>query len=174
MLMSMAMKFDDLQDLGAALDDAQGITEEQLRDAIEQNTGSIPGLGLTDIHLLDAQDLGDGGFGMSMTLDLGGFLKALQGAFAGSDATPDPELDDFVINMKMYVFGRGDLRCRCHQHELWLRRRDWHRRAGAGEGRGLETASLAVSSSAVSRRCCSLPSQRSHLAAFLHFKSVFA
>ncbi len=46
MLMSMAMKFDDLQDLGAALDDAQGITEEQLRDAIEQNTGSIPGLGL--------------------------------------------------------------------------------------------------------------------------------
>ena len=43
MLMSMAMKFDDLQDLGAALDDAQGITEEQLRDAIEQNTGSIPG-----------------------------------------------------------------------------------------------------------------------------------
>ena len=109
MLMSMAMKFDDLQDLGSALEDAQGVTEQQLRDAIEQNTGSIPGLGVTDVHVLDADGLGDGGFGMSMTLDMGEFLKTLQSAFEGSDATPDPSLDDFVLNMKMYVFGRGDL-----------------------------------------------------------------
>jgi len=103
MLMSMAMKFDDVQALGSLLGDAQGLTDEQLRDQIDGAGGGLAGI--TDVHILDASALGDGGFGMTMALDLSGLL----GAFAGADTADDIALKDAVINMKMYIFGRGDL-----------------------------------------------------------------
>ena len=59
------------------------------------------GLGLTDLRLLDASGLGDGGVGMHMTLDFGALFGALG---APDEANPIAA----GLSMDMYMFLRGD------------------------------------------------------------------
>ena len=76
------------------LSELQQLTEADLA-ALEAEAG-----GLAEIELLDASGLGDGGFGMRMTMDLGGLV----GAFGGSDV----EAEAAGIVMEMYGFFVGD------------------------------------------------------------------
>lgn len=99
-LMSMAMKPQDVQSLGEAFDTAQGLTDQNLQDSVSGAIGTLGGVKLTDARVLDAPGLGDGAFGMSFSMN----LDQIAEAFAGEgDATPIPNL-----NMRLYIFARGD------------------------------------------------------------------
>lgn len=99
MLMSMAMRFDDLQALADVL--GQCPDERQLKDELAgSGGGGLFGDLLKDVQVLDASGLGDGGCGLAMTMDLGG-LADLFGAGSGSGEVPSS------ITMRMYFFGRG-------------------------------------------------------------------
>jgi hypothetical protein len=99
MLMSMVMRFDDLQDLESAFGDLEGLTEEDLEESIGPYAEALP-FAFSDISLLDVSGLGDNAMGISMTFDLGGLAEIFGGAPAGEDV-PD------AITMHMYFFGRG-------------------------------------------------------------------
>jgi len=100
MVMSMVMRFEDLQDLDRAFGQAKGVSEQDLQDELEQ-LGELPlGIKLTDVHLLDSTGL-DNGFGMTMTMDFG----ELFGALAGEQDLGADIPTTFV--MRMYVFGEG-------------------------------------------------------------------
>jgi hypothetical protein len=68
-------------------------------DAVRQALGDS--LGVSDLQLLDAGDLGDGGIGLHMAMDFG----ALLGAF---DAPDDANPGISAIAMDMYIFLDGD------------------------------------------------------------------
>jgi hypothetical protein len=62
----------------------------------------MEGFELKEFDVLDTPDLGDGGFGIQMSIDMSA-LSELIGAFGGADA---PDLS--VMTMRMLIFGRGD------------------------------------------------------------------
>jgi hypothetical protein len=107
MLMSMVLKPDDLTQLGDQLSQAKNLSEQDLRDAIDQGTGGLGGMKITDVQVLDASDLGDGGFGMAMTIDMSDLLGALAGAFGDSEGAPEIA-NMSTMTMRMYIFAKGD------------------------------------------------------------------
>jgi predicted small lipoprotein YifL len=107
MLMSMVLKPDDLTQLGEQFSQAKNLSEQDLRDAIGQGTGGLGGMKITDLQVLDASDLGDGGFGMAMTIDMSDLVGALAGAFGDSEGAPDIA-NMSTMTMRMYIFAKGD------------------------------------------------------------------
>jgi hypothetical protein len=95
---AVAIPADQLDELGDPGDWADASEDDlgQLRDIMEET-----GVGLSELDLLDASDLGDGGLGMHMTMDFGGLFGALG---APDDANPFAE----GISMDMYMFIDGD------------------------------------------------------------------
>lgn len=107
-VMSMVLRPDDLTELGAAFDQAKGMSEEDLRDAIAQGAGGFGGADMFKVKLLDADGLGDGGFGMELTMDLSGLLGAFAEGF-GADESAQADVEKMSkIVMRMYVFATGD------------------------------------------------------------------
>ena len=74
---------------------------QNMEAEFEQLQAEIGEMGFGELKLLDASDLGDGGFGMHMSLDFGGLFGALM--------SPD-EADtlDAGISMDMYLIPRGE------------------------------------------------------------------
>ena len=102
-LMTMAMKPDDLQSLGDAFNQFKNLTQRDLEDALKQGTGDTQGFALKDVRVLDASGLGDGAAGFQMTID----LSALSNAFGGQTGVAGaPKLSS--MTMRMYMFARGD------------------------------------------------------------------
>ncbi len=97
MVMSMAMSgpdvtsdfgdFDDLQITQAELDEAVALLEES-------------GITVTDLRLLDASGLGDGGMGIHMAMDFSGMFEAF-------DLPPDESMPGGIA-WDMFVFVRGE------------------------------------------------------------------
>jgi len=107
-VMSMVLKPDDLTQLGDAFAQAKDLSEEDLRDAIAQGAGASGGRDLFQVKLLDAGGLGEGGFGMEMTMDLGALLGAFAEGF-GADETAKADMEKMSkITMRMYIFATGD------------------------------------------------------------------
>lgn len=105
-IMSMVLRPDDLTALGDMFESTGELSEQELRDALMQGTGEIPGFGFKDVQVLDTDGLGEGAFGFALTMDLSGIAEAF-GGFA--DATQTAEIDQIPeITMRMYMFGRGD------------------------------------------------------------------
>lgn len=105
-LMSMVLKPDDLTQLGDQFSQAKNLSEQDLRDAIAQGTGGLGGMTVTNVEVLDADDLGDGGFGMAMTIDMGELMGAIAG-LGGSEPGGDAASLS-VMTMRMYFFAKGD------------------------------------------------------------------
>jgi len=106
-MMSMVLKPDDLTQLGDAFSQAQHMSEQDLRDAIAQGAGGLGGIKITDIHLLDVNSLGDGGFGMALTMDMSGLVGALAGAIGDTGSGADPATLG-TMTMRLYIFAHGD------------------------------------------------------------------
>lgn len=109
-LMSMVIRPDGLTNLGGALSQAKNMTTQDLRDAITQGMGQLGGaIKVNDVQILDASGLGDGGFGMSMTIDMSALMNTLAGA-SGGNATDNSTAVAKVstMTMRMYFFGKGD------------------------------------------------------------------
>lgn len=98
MLMSMVLKPDDLTALGEALSSFGQLSDESLKQSIG-DAGALGGIKIKDAHVLDASGLGEGGAGISMTMDLGDYLSKLGGVAGASKVS--------VITIHMYMFGRG-------------------------------------------------------------------
>ena len=100
MVMSAAVAVppEALDELGDPSDwaSASSADLEELRATVEES-----GLGLSELSLLDASGLGEGGLGMRMTMDLG----ALFGAF-GAPEEDNPFAEG--ISIDMYIFLRGE------------------------------------------------------------------
>jgi len=107
MLMSMVLKPDDLTQLGEQFSQAKNLSEQDLRDALDQGTGGLGGMNITDVRVLDASDLGDGGFGMAMTIDMSELLGAFAGALGDTEDAPDIASMS-TMTMRMYIFAKGD------------------------------------------------------------------
>lgn len=106
MLMSMVLRPDDLTALGDMFESTGELSERDLQDALLQGTGGFPGFGFKDVEVLDVSGLGEGAFGMGLTMDLSGLADMFGELGDPSDAA---ELEEFpVISMRMYMFGRGD------------------------------------------------------------------
>jgi hypothetical protein len=99
LLMSMVMKPDDLTALGKTLDQLGSLDDATLKKSIQDSGGSFQGVKITDVHILDASGLGEGAAGISMTMDMSGYVGSL-----GSASGPQVS----VMTMHMYIFGRGD------------------------------------------------------------------
>lgn len=100
-IMAMVMKPEDLQDLGSTFDDLKDLDKEDIEAEIEAGLGDLEGFDLQDWQVLDADGLGEGGFGIQMTMGLGQFADIFGGAGAGADM---PE----AMTMRMYMFAQGD------------------------------------------------------------------
>jgi hypothetical protein len=103
MLMAMVMRPEDLQALGDAFAEIQDIDPADIEDEINSALGEMQGFEVQRFEVLDGSDLGDGGFGMEMTIDLTG-LAGLFGSLGGGEDAP--ELG--AMTMRMYIFGQGD------------------------------------------------------------------
>ncbi len=103
MIMAAVMKPEDLQALGDALSQMEGLTTEDIQEEMDTVLGDMEGFEVQRFEVLDASGLGEGGFGMEMTVDLSG-LDELIGAFGGGEDAPEIG----SMTMRMYVFGRGD------------------------------------------------------------------
>ncbi len=86
------------------------MTTQDLRDAITQGTGELgSAIKINDVQILDASGLGDGGFGMSMTIDMSALMNALTGAFGGSGGDSSTAVAKVsTMTMRMYFFAKGD------------------------------------------------------------------
>jgi hypothetical protein len=102
MLMAMVIRPEDLQALGEAFESIEGLSPEDIEEEINSNLGDFQGMEVSRFEVLDADGLGDGSFGMEMTIDMSGFAGAL-GGFGGAGA---PDIG--VMTMRMYMFGQGD------------------------------------------------------------------
>ena len=100
MLMAMVLKPDDLTALGKALSDLGSLDDATLKKSLEASGGSFAGITIKDVHALDATGLGEGGAGLSMTMDMSDYISKL-----GGGSVP-PGFS--VMTMRMYMFGRGD------------------------------------------------------------------
>ncbi|HLB23604.1 MAG TPA: hypothetical protein VJP07_05880 [Dehalococcoidia bacterium] len=103
MMIAAVIRPEDLQSLGDAFADMTGMSPESIEDEINSAIGDIEGFEVTRFEVLDASGLGDGGFGMEMTIDMSGLAEMLGALGAGEDA---PGLE--AMTMRMYVFARGD------------------------------------------------------------------
>jgi hypothetical protein len=106
MLMAMVMKPEDLQDLGDAFGAIDDLDPDQMEEEIlagmrQGAAGALDGVELTDVQVFKLDDLGDGGFGMQMTMDMSGLI----GAFGGA-AGEAPPFDS--MTMRMHIFAHGD------------------------------------------------------------------
>ncbi len=107
MLMSMVMRPEDLQSLGGALEELKNLDEESLREEFEGAGGGGLPFEFSNFRVLDASDLGDGGAGIEVTMDMGELFDTFGGAF-GADAG-GVDLDALsTMSMRMYFFGRGN------------------------------------------------------------------
>lgn len=106
-MVSMVLKPDDLTQLGDAFSQAQHLSEQDLRDAIAAGAGGLSGIKITGVHLLDASGLGDGGFGMALTMDMSELAGALAGVVGNTGSGADPA-NLGKMTMRIYVFGQGD------------------------------------------------------------------
>lgn len=101
MVMSAAIQMpaDALAEMGD-FSELSELNESDL-DEVEAAAGGT-GLGISEVSLLDASGLGEGGAGIRMVMDFGELL----GAFGA----PSDESNPFAggIAMDMYMFGRGD------------------------------------------------------------------
>lgn len=105
MMMAMVMRPEDLQELGDAFEEIKNLDEEDIQDEISRGFGEdMEGFTVQNFEVLEASDLGDGGFGIEMTIDMSAFGE-LFGAFAGGSENA-PQLD--AMTMRMYIFGQGD------------------------------------------------------------------
>jgi hypothetical protein len=104
MMMAMVMRPEDLQELGDAFAEIENLDEEDIQREIDRGFGEMEGFTVENFEVLDGSGLGDGGFGMEMTIDMSAFGE-LFGAFAGGSENA-PELD--AMTMRMYIFGQGD------------------------------------------------------------------
>ena len=102
MMVAMVMRPEDLQALGDAFGEIENLDEDEIQDEINRSLGGMEGFEVERFEVLDASGLGDGGFGMEMTIDMSGFA-GLFGALGGEDA---PTFE--AMTMRMYIFGRGD------------------------------------------------------------------
>jgi hypothetical protein len=100
MLMAMVLKPDDLTALGKALGDLGSLDDATLKKSLEDAGGSFAGIIIKDVHALDASGLGEGGAGLSMTMDMSDYISKL-----GAGSVP---AGLSVMTMHMYMFGRGD------------------------------------------------------------------
>ena len=100
-LMTMAMKPDDLQALGDAFSQFKNLSQQDLADALGQGAGQ--GLNIKDMRVLDADGLGDGAAGFQITMDLGALSGAFGGATGGAGAAVPSSM-----TMRMYMFARGN------------------------------------------------------------------
>ncbi|TAK55533.1 MAG: hypothetical protein EPO22_14395, partial [Dehalococcoidia bacterium] len=106
-MMSMVLKPDDLTQLGEQFSAAENLSEQDLRDALAQGGEGLGGVKITDVQVLDASGLGEGGFGMAMTID----MSELLGGFANSAAAADAGVDVAslgTMTMRMCIFAKGD------------------------------------------------------------------
>jgi hypothetical protein len=78
------------------------ISESELEDAFDVASASSGGFAISDVRLLDASGLGEGGAGIHMVMDFG----ALLGAFGPTDGADNPFANGVAVDM--YMFGRGD------------------------------------------------------------------
>jgi hypothetical protein len=105
MIMAMVMKPEDLQNLGDAFAEIDDLDPDQIEQEIlagmRQGAGAFGGVEMTDVQVFKLDDLGEGGFGMQMTMDLGGLIDAFGGA--GGEAPPFDSM-----TMRMYIFALGD------------------------------------------------------------------
>jgi hypothetical protein len=106
MLMAMVMKPEDLQDLGDAFGAIDDLDPDQMEQEIlagmrQGAGGALNGVELTDVQVFKLDDLGDGGFGMQMTMDMSGRI----GGFGGASGEAPP-FDS--MTMRMYIFAHGD------------------------------------------------------------------
>lgn len=105
MLMSMAMKFDDLSDLESSLGECAETSDEDLRDAFNAGGGELPlGVELSDIQLLDTGSLGDDACAISIKMDMSNFFDSMGGFGAGAEGAPEIG----IIEMRMYMFAQDD------------------------------------------------------------------
>jgi len=102
MMVAMVMRPEDLRELGDAFGEIENLDEDDIQDEINRSLGGVDGFEVERFEVLDADGLGDGGFGMEMTIDMSGFA-GLFGALGGEDAPTFA-----AMTMRMYIFGRGD------------------------------------------------------------------
>ena len=109
MLVSMVMRFDDLQNLDSAFG---SITPAQIQSQLDQLKDVPSGL-FANLHTLDTTGLGDPGHsaGVAVTMDLNGLFQAIASSLDKSFGNPtEPAAVPTVsgtIQMDMYFFGRG-------------------------------------------------------------------
>ncbi len=105
-MMSMVLKPDDLTQLWEQFSQAENLSEQDLRDAFAQGAG-LGGMKITNVQVLDASGLGEGGFGMAMTIDMSELMGGFAGAAGGTEAGADlAKLS--TMTMRMYIFAKGD------------------------------------------------------------------
>jgi hypothetical protein len=103
MVIAAVIKPEDLQALGDAMGSLEGLSAEDIQDQMDAAFGELEGFKLQRLEMLDASGLGDGGFGMELTIDVSG-LTSLAGAFGAGEDVPQFS----SMTMRIYVFGRGD------------------------------------------------------------------
>lgn len=102
MMVAMVMRPEDLQALGEAFGEIENLDEDDIQDEINRSLSGTEGFEVERFEVLDASGLGDGGFGMEMTIDMSGFAGVF-GALGGEDAPAFA-----AMTIRMYIFGRGD------------------------------------------------------------------
>ena len=83
---------------------------DELAAEFDQYQAEIAELGLGEIRLLDAADLGDGGVGLRIQLDLSGLFGPLLklGEELAGDVSPGEELLELGISIEVYLFPRSE------------------------------------------------------------------
>jgi hypothetical protein len=106
LLLSMVMRFSDLQDLESAFSD---IDADAVRAQLESAGGSEWAGLFDDVHTLDTGDLGDHAMGVGMTMDLASLFGSVAEALGGATGTPVaiPSGVPTGFSIDMYIFARG-------------------------------------------------------------------
>jgi hypothetical protein len=101
-LMAMVMHPEDLQDLGDALSSIDDLEPDEVEAEIRRGIGQAGqfGVGISDVDVFEVTDLGDGGFGMQMTMDMGELLGSLPRQPGAPEVTQ--------MTMRMHIFANGD------------------------------------------------------------------
>jgi hypothetical protein len=101
-LIAMVMHPEDLQDLGSALNSINDLDPAALEDEVRRGIGASGNTGadVRDVQVFPVTGIGDGGFGMQVTLGLNG-ASGQAGALPGALG-----IDEMV--MRVHIFARGD------------------------------------------------------------------
>lgn len=106
MIMAMVMRPEDLQDLGDAFGSIDDLDPDDLEAEVlrgMRQSGDLGGMEVSNVDVYNLPGIGDGGFGMQMTFDLG---EAFGGLLGGTGDPNAPQLDS--MTMRMHVFANGD------------------------------------------------------------------